>query len=272
MGYFLADTRNKLRSFLSDVRLNIGDVATFGPQFLLRHLPRWTGAKTACVEIPRYGTIHLRVGESDLLAVRQVFRDRQYDVGAIEKVGARIWRRYAEILESQKTPVIVDAGANIGAASLWFLQKFPQAEVVAIEPELGNLEVLRMNAQGKTRLSVCAAAIGSTEGFASVRNNGLGWVAQTTRAESGIPIITMASAFRSVKNGCPFIAKIDIEGFEKDLFSKNTEWLRDVHVVYIEPHDWMFPGQMTSGTFQRALSQYDFEIFIWHENLVFVRT
>jgi FkbM family methyltransferase len=258
-------------SMLSRVGANIGDVALFGPQFLRRHIARLTGAQIARIEIPGYGMVHLRCGESDVAVIRQVFRDRQYDVDAIDPVRARIWRRYTEIIETGQIPTIVDAGANIGAASLWFLKKYPLAEVVALEPEPDNLAVLQLNANDRARLTVLPAAIGSTEGFVAVQNDGLGWAARTIRAESGTPIITMASAFRSVKNGHPFIAKIDIEGFEKDLFSKNLEWLNDVHVVYIEPHDWMLPGQMTSQTFQHAFGQHDFEIFIVGENLVFVR-
>jgi FkbM family methyltransferase len=191
--------------------------------------------------------MHLRAGKSDIATIRQVFRDRQYDIGVNEKVGARIWRRYSEILDCGKIPTIVDAGANIGTASLWFLIKYPRAEVVAVEPEFNNLAVLQMNADGKKRLSDLAAAIGSTEGFVSVK--GLGWGARTTRSEVGIPIVTMENAFRCVKDGLPFIAKIDIEGFEKDLFSENLEWLHDVYVVYIEPHDWMLPGQMIATRF-----------------------
>jgi FkbM family methyltransferase len=261
----------KVNEFLARANENIKDVGAFGPKFLLRHIPRLTGAQTTCIEIPGYGAMYLRAGESDSAAIRQVFRDRQYDIGANEKVGARIWRRYTEILKCGKIPTIVDAGANIGAASLWFLNKYPRAEVVAIEPEPNNLAVLQMNAHGKKRLSVLAAAIGSTEGFVSVKNDGRGWAAQTIRSEVGIPIVTMENAFRRVKDGLPFIAKIDIEGFEKDLFSENLEWLHDVYVVFIEPHDWMLPGQMTSQPFQRALGQQQFEIFLSGENLVYVR-
>jgi FkbM family methyltransferase len=154
---------------------------------------------------------------------------------------------------------------------LWFLKEYPQAEIVAIEPEPNNLAVLQINARDKKRLHVVAAAIGSTEGFVSVKNDGLGWAAQTIRSEVGMPIVTMKSAFLRVKDGHPFIAKIDIEGFEKDLFLDNLEWLNDVYIVFIEPHDWMLPGQMTSRPFQRVLGQQQFEIFLSGANLIYVR-
>jgi FkbM family methyltransferase len=254
---------------LVEARENIKDAISFGPRFLLRHLPGAAVARHAV--IPGYGSIHLRAGQSDCAVIRQVFRKRQYDLATTGEIAGRVWHRYRGILQSGKVPVIVDAGANIGAASLWFLATYPEARVVAIEPEPGNLDILRMNARGKERLSVLGAAIGATEGFVSVRNDGLGWAAQTSRAKAGIPIVTMDSAFRSVDRGVPFIAKIDIEGFESDLFSKNLEWLSDVYAVFIEPHDWMLPGQMTSRPFQRALAQHPYELLIMGDNLVFVR-
>jgi FkbM family methyltransferase len=257
-----------VRKLLIDAKENIKDVFSLGPQFLFRHLNH-TPARS--VSIARYGNIHLRPGQSDCAVIRQVFRERQYDVGTTAEINQRIWRRYTEILQRGEIPTIVDAGANIGAASLWFLSTYPRAAVVAIEPEPDNFAILQLNAHGKERLSVIGAAVGSTEGFVSIKSDGLHWAAQTIRAQAGVPIITMDNAFRSVEHGVPFIAKIDIEGFEKDLFSENLEWLNDVYVVYVEPHDWMMPGQMTSKPFQRALAQHPFEILIRGDNLAFVR-
>jgi FkbM family methyltransferase len=44
---------------------------------------------------------------------------------------------------------IIDAGAHIGAASAYFLQRWPLATVVAIEPEPGNYRVLKENMKDK---------------------------------------------------------------------------------------------------------------------------
>ena len=68
-----------------------------------------------------------------------------------------------------------------------------------------------------------------------------------------------------------FLVKIDIEGFEEDLFSKNTEWLMDTKAVIIEPHDWMFPGRYSSQSFQAAIAGEQFELLIRGENLIYIR-
>lgn len=44
---------------------------------------------------------------------------------------------------------IIDAGAHIGAASAYFLQRWPLASVMAIEPEPGNYRVLKENMKDK---------------------------------------------------------------------------------------------------------------------------
>jgi FkbM family methyltransferase len=253
------------------LKTNFDDIRRYGPQFLLRHVPRFTGAETALVRIGGQN-IHLRAGESDTAAVRGVFGSQQYNIAqVIPGLESRIARREDEIVATGKVPVIVDAGANIGAAALWFRQKYPRSSVVAIEPEPGNFSVLMKNASADDRIVPHNAAIGSEEGFVAVKNGGMGWAAQVERSNDGFPIITMQQAFSSIPNGAPFMAKVDIEGFEQELFSKNTDWLADVFVVHIEPHDWMMPGKGTSLSFQKAMAKYDFELFIAGEVLTYVR-
>lgn len=81
----------------------------------------------------------------------------------------------------------------------------------------------------------------------------------------------MEAAFRQIKVSAPFIAKIDNEGFESDLFSCNTGWLAETFVVHIERHDSMLPGKGTSLTFQKAIAQYALELFIAGEIITYVR-
>jgi FkbM family methyltransferase len=250
---------------------NVSDVLAFGPQFLWRYAPLLTGASAARVKVPGVGSVYLRVAESDVDVVRQVFRRNEYEIGVGPAVRTRIRERYCEILESGRIPIIVDAGANIGIATLWFKQNFPAASIIAIEPESGNLALLRKNVEKVAGVLVLDKAVGGTPGFAKVLDGGPAWAATTQRAEQGVSIVTMAEALGMIPNGTPFIAKIDIEGFERDLFADNIEWLEDIYAVYIEPHDWMLPGKATSRNFQRAMGDLDFEIYISGENLLYAR-
>ena len=143
--------------------------------------------------------------------------------------------------------------------------------VVAIEPEPHNAEVLHRNLDGRSGFVVLDAAIGALPGTVRIDNGVRGWGSRTARAETGIPIFTMRDAVSAVPDGELFIVKIDIEGFEEELFTQNIDWLSDAFMVVIEPHDWMLPGRHTSRTLQRAMAKHEFELIIMGENLVYVR-
>lgn len=256
---------------LLEARRNLNDVRKFGPQILLRHLNRLTGHDLDRVSIPGIGSVYVRPSESDLATFRQVFAYGDYDLGESSAATQRLRDCYQAILDSGKTPIIVDAGANVGAASLWFGSRFSSAVIVAIEPEPGNAAILRRNLDGRPGVVIMECGIAAESGFAAVINEGQGWAARTVRAPSGTPLVTVSEACRSVTNGALFIVKVDIEGFEKDLFSGNVDWLDEAEMVIIEPHDWMLPGERSSGPFQQAMGSRSFELFISGENLIYVR-
>lgn len=256
---------------LQRFKQNFDDARVFGPKFLLRHVARGHGAATTQVHVPGIGPIHVRVGESDVAAVREIFADRDYDLGENSPVGSRIKARYLDIIRQGRVPVIVDAGANIGAASLWFRSVYPDAAIVAVEPEPQNGRILHLNLDQRPGFFVADAAIGAEAGFVTIENDQSGWGARTAKASGGIPVITVADAVARVPDGASFMVKVDIEGFEAELFSKNVDWIDDAYAVIIEPHDWMLPGKLSSRSFQRAMAKHDFEMFLSGENLIYVR-
>jgi hypothetical protein len=65
----------------------------------------------------------------------------------------------------------------------------------------------------------------------------------------------------------PFICKIDIEGAESELFSKNTEWLSRFPVVIIELHDWRFAGEAPSRNFIRTIAHLDRDFVLLGESV-----
>ncbi|MGN6057002.1 MAG: FkbM family methyltransferase [Sphingomicrobium sp.] len=254
----------------SAIQRNWQDVANFGPGFLLRHLGRLRKDGLASVSVPGFGRLFLRPGSSDAQVVRQIFADREYEAYP-PHLQARLTAKYREMLASGRKPVIVDAGANIGAASLWFSKIYPGALIVAIEPDASNVAVLRKNMAGLSNVTVLDAAIGAEPGFASLDTSRPSWGIRTERSSAGVRVVTVADALDASGGDTLFLVKVDIEGFESDLFAANTEWLDTTLAVIIEPHDWLMPGKRTSRSFQRALAARPFEIFIRGENLFYVR-
>lgn len=247
------------------------DYKVFGITASVKAFGHDRGSGMLELDLPKFGRISVRRGDTDYGTVRQVFRKREYAFGnAI--VESKIFVRYQAILAQGKTPVIIDAGANIGAASIWFSLMFPDAWIVAIEPDPENARMLRHNCAAHSRVSVVEAAIGAEAGHVNIINEGASWGVKTERSDAGCPIMTVEEAVALVPNGVDFIAKIDIEGFEKDLFSTNLDWIDHMAAIFVEPHDWLFTGTGTSGNFQRAMGARNFELFVRGENLFYVNS
>lgn len=258
-------------SLLHNARLTVSDVLRFGPTVLGRHFARLKSDRLAKVHAPGIGKVYVRAGDSDMAALRQVFTAREYDFTSRNPINERIQARYRSIVEAGGKPIIVDAGANIGAASLTFATQFPHAAIIAVEPDPGNASLLRRNLQRRTNCKVMEAAIGAENGFVALHNDCPSWAIRTERAQSGVPVITIDDAFAQSGGDTPFLVKIDIEGFEKDLFGANTDWVERCYVVVIEPHDWMLPGEFSSRAFQQVMVRYPFELCIRGENLLYVQ-
>jgi FkbM family methyltransferase len=254
-----------MSELLRNLRYYLADLKNFGPGVLARHVGRTQ------LTLRGVGRVMLRRGQSDMMCMRQVFAGLEYDLSTMPRVQARVDAAMKRILDLGEVPIIIDGGANIGAASIWYAQRYPEAKIVAVEPEPGNYEVLLANVRGWANVMPVNAGLGGQRGRARVNTDGLGWAAQTSRSDDGVELLTIRDCVRLVPGGHPFIVKIDIEGFESDLFATNTDWITEATVVAVEPHDWMLPGQFTSRNFMKAMAAHAFELFIVGENLIFVR-
>ena len=254
-------------SFWGRVSANLRDVRTFGAGALLRVI-----RDGRPIRLKGVGRVAIRRGNSDMECFREIFQNGDYRIDHLQPVKDRIASCYHSILKSGSTPVIIDGGANIGASALWFTRQYPDARVVAVEPDAGNFRMLKLNTAACENVEPVQAALGAEPGFVEVTNAvGLGWAAQTYRTDAGLPIVAIGDIQATVEDGKLFIVKIDIEGFENDLFSSRLDWINEAYVVIVEPHDWMLPGKFTSQNFMRAMAAHEFEVFIVGENLFFVR-
>ena len=65
--------------------------------------------------------------------------------------------------------------------------------------------------------------------------------------------------------------KIDIEGFENELFSKNTEWIDNFPIIIIELHDWMLPKTCKSSNFLSSISKKNRDFLYSGENIFSIK-
>lgn len=214
-----------------------------------------------------YGRLVYRPGGSDLHTFWQVFKNKEYDFSGVPQ-HKTVDRAYDAALAVGKTPVIIDAGANIGAASVWFSHRFPEARVIAIEPDPDNARICRMNAESRG-VEVVEAAIGAQGGSVSLVHEDESWGIRTIPG-GDIPVVTVPELVARVPNPALLLVKVDIEGFESDLFSAATDWVNQATALFVEPHDWMLPGQGSSHSFRSAIGP-EFDMLIAGENLLYIR-
>jgi FkbM family methyltransferase len=265
----MASIQSVLHSFVENIR----DVREIGWRFPLRHLAAAIGKKSVNVGIHDFGTINIRTKSTDATVVRQIFKYKEYDMSGFSQF-KRVQYRYDELCRSGFIPIIIDAGANIGASAIWFAKIFPQAKILAIEPDATNAACCRINVKNFANVEIIEAAIGSSPGFASLKNESNdAWAVQTERIneKEGVRICKVTELLEAFPSGRLFIIKIDIEGFEADLFDRNTAWLEEVAAILIEPHDWLLPGKGSSLTFQKAIASHSFEILLKGENLIYIK-
>jgi hypothetical protein len=162
-------------SVFRKVKTNLSDMHFFGPAVVRRHLKKHASDPSMTVAVPQIGRVHIRAGESDIATLRQVFLGGEYDLSHPEHLKNRVLARYREIIAKGSAPIIADIGANIGSASLWFKQQFPEAAVVAVEPDPDNAAVLKRNLSGRPLVTVVEAAIGATAGFVQLSRLMMCW-------------------------------------------------------------------------------------------------
>jgi FkbM family methyltransferase len=204
---------------------------------------RLTSAPTATLATPA-GDLQVRSWGTDVLMTADVLFRGEYNFS---------YPSLAAPSAEDRGPLIVDAGANIGSASRYFLHRFPGARVVAIEPDPANFALLAANCSAHGDVVLINKALWP-ETTRLALDHGLGAeCAVRTRAHPADPAacpsselscdtITMQEIIAS--HGPVDLLKIDIEGAEAQLFSprQDLSWLRDVSAIVIELHDRYEPG------------------------------
>jgi FkbM family methyltransferase len=228
--------------------------------------------QTQTVIDKRHGT-HFRIRIRDVIdwntTVRIFFKNELGLEGL--KRHAELKAHYDRIVASGAAPLIVDCGANIGLAARYFSETYPEADIVCIEPEAGNAGQARLN-NPREKTLVVEAAVGSSDGRCELLDPGLGNDAfRVVSSNAGkIRILSINTLLDKLGNErrVPFIAKVDIEGFESELFSANTEWIDRFPILIIELHDWMLPGTANSRNFLREIAKRDRD-FIYSGEIAF---
>jgi FkbM family methyltransferase len=211
-------------------------------------------------------------GPIDSFTAYQVYTQHQYNFGFLAR-SQDIQSRYDSILLDGKEPLIVDCGANIGLSARYFATEYPSAKIVGLEPDIGNAAIARTQCKNFNKVEIRQAAIGAESGFATVENPNVDANEFRTRRTSvgDVNVVTINQLLEEFSNAELFIVKIDIEGFESDLFSANTDWIKKATILIIELHDWMIPNSANSHNFLKAISAESRDFVVYGENIFSIR-
>jgi FkbM family methyltransferase len=186
--------------------------------------------------------VRLRARTSDFAVFRQVFLERQYGR-----------------LPVREPRIIIDAGANIGLASLYFLHQYPGARIIAIEPDPENLAIAEKNLKAfRNRCTIVRGALWSGKRTLQLKRVGAHWETQVVTSAEGSSI--QAYSLADLANEYSFssidLLKIDIEGAEEEVFRRGGPAVFDrVSCCAIELH-----GPTCETAFRSAAAPHR---FVW---------
>lgn len=214
--------------------------------------------KTFKILLPNYKyPIVLRNNTSDVTVFYQVFLAKSYLIGL-----------------SEAPKIIIDCGANIGLSTVFFKNKYPNAKIIAVEPEGSNFTMLKKNTEMYSDVHCINKGIWNKTANLIVKDDNLGNWGFTVeevdyKNKNTVSAISINEIMSSFNIQYIDILKIDIEGSEKEMFSENFEnWLSKTKVLIIELHDGLNAG--ASKSFFSAITNYNFYMMRKNENFIFI--
>lgn len=194
-------------------------------------------------------------------------RESGSDINTFEEVvRSQVYRCVLPHLETCN--FLIDLGANIGLATLYFAGRFPTCRFLSVEPNSSSYEVLNRNLAPLTAADRCVtvrAAVWGSETLLSADTQddaehfskfalkeSLEPAAPETMPGMRISKLLQMSGFERVD-----CLKVDIEGAEVELFKGDVGWLTRIACIAIEFHD----DSRVRSHFDQIMREYGFQIF-----------
>jgi FkbM family methyltransferase len=211
-----------LRSIVGRARrkfLPLHGYITPGDYLRVRRTPAFQITKTEFLGKPLWfsnkdGFIH---------SFEEIFRTRVYDFPT-----------------SKSSPYIIDAGANIGLAIIFFKQRFPECRITAFEPDPAIFALLNKNIEARGYRDVDlreAAAWIKEETLTFYSEGSLSGSLAVDFLNANNTYTVRAEKLRSLlTNATVDLLKIDIEGAEADVLFDIQDTLGSVENLFFEYH------------------------------------
>lgn len=173
---------------------------------------------------------YLRLGSTDWLVLEEIFQNDEYAFiqGSISSATR-----------------IVDLGANVGFSLRYWKTLFPQAKIIAMEPDPENCHLCEENIRAagmQGQVALLQAGVGDSRRQIQLVDSGEGeWAYKTeaneTKRGKTVQVIPLAEVLQEHARGQKIdLLKCDIEGAEKELFADCRAWIAQVEAIVIELH------------------------------------
>lgn len=163
----------------------------------------------------------LRTHAGDLNILYEIYWQKAYDLPQ---------------LRNDQFRTVLDVGANVGLAALFFLQRFPISRLLCVEPEPANFALLESNLRGTPAVTV-QAALAATDGTVRIDSSPQAYNAKISPdTGAAVPAMSMRRLLASQNLAWVDLLKIDIEDYEQQVFAGPTDWLAQVNTLLIEIH------------------------------------
>ena len=136
---------------------------------------------------------------------------------------------------------VVDIGANVGAASVYFSLNYPLADVYAYEPDPRSFDLLRRNAERVPRIRLENVGLFSADCRKLLYDSNFDSVTASVRTSilnrgTGTEVVLRDAAAVLAAIPQPDIIKIDTEGCEVPILYAARDIAANSKVVYVEYH------------------------------------
>ena len=211
--------------------------------------------------------LSVRPGDSDFKVLTQIFGFEDYDIGAHKRDVLRDRARAGRA--AGFTPIIIDAGANIGCSALYLARLVPEALVIAIEVDRDAFALLEANCAGEAAIRCVNAALWrDDQGVLLIGAAAQSW-AHAVEPGGDAPSCTLESLLAAIPNADPLMLKLDIEGAEREVCEASAALVAQFPCILVEPHDFMRAGAGCLSPLYRALAHKRMDTVLMGENLLF---
>lgn len=222
---------------------------------------RWKRQKKQLLRAPRYSDGFVNLFGRPF---------RYLDTHSLTYTVDHIFNRGVYAFDSDsKTPLIIDAGANVGVSLLYFKRRFPRSRVICFEPDPKVFSALEMNVR-TYEIENCElhrAALWSDNRVLEFCSEGADAGAISEVGGSGTPILVRAlDLLPFLQEQTVDFLKMDIEGAEVEVLKACQSGLKNVQRIFIEYHSFEGSNQRLAELFQ-ILEDAGFRMHLNHAGL-----